>query len=367
LSTIAFFPWLHIAEPILLLPFRLVPYERSKLPGGSLQATLDIILEPYLETTKPLRHATLVHLEGMTLIDDLAGGQIDQCFRFRDLIALSGLACREFFGLGVRYCNRDNFILAIQDFDKESPASAISRVCRRRDGTSRTIISRSAYVVRRPAHVASNFSVTLDVSLAQALLVAQRTLTDWLRFEDAIRFFNDANSDDDQVLEQAEAVYMMSAFERLLDCRRGKEVDLVSRFVRVWRTTECVLPLTSLRASSALVAGRTLTEAWLRDFFRHRGSYAHGKLAATHPPMWPLREHLLLGSFLFPRLLKRVLASAGTYTFTERDQQEADLFEHFAREDLFTPITDSEGASEFPWDRIRQEYLWRRFHGVGSR
>ena len=363
MSTLGFFPWLHISDAIDLPPFRLVPYERSKLPGSSVQATIDILLEPYLDTTKPIRRATVVQVDGRAPFDDLGEGEVVQFFRFRDLVAVSGIARREFFGMGIRYCNRDNFVLVIQNFDKERPASSISRTSRRRDGSSKTIISRSANVVRRPAHVSSNFSCTLDEPLVAALLVGQRKLHDWARFEDAIRFYNDANSDDDQVLEQAEAVYMVSAFERLLDCRRGKEEDLVRRFLGVWRITECVLPRTGSRTSVG--AKRMLTENWLRDFYRHRGSYAHGKLTASHPLVWPLKEHLLLGSYLFPRLLKSVLAKSGVYTLTEQDQREADLFEHLAREDLLTPTTDPDGNAEWPWDRVRADYLWRRCLGVG--
>ncbi|MHC4181465.1 MAG: hypothetical protein ACYSWU_28530, partial [Planctomycetota bacterium] len=114
MSTLAFFPWLNVDGPVSLAPFRLVPYERSRKPGGVLQAAVDTVLEPYLDTVKPLRRATLVHLEAKPLLDDLSEAEIAQYFRFRDLITLSGLASREYFGLGMRYYNRDNFILIIQ-------------------------------------------------------------------------------------------------------------------------------------------------------------------------------------------------------------------------------------------------------------
>jgi len=366
MSTLSFFPWLTIREPVSLPPFSLVPYERARRPGGVLQGTLDVVLEPHVDTVKPIRRATLIHFEGRPIVDDLTEVEIAQFYRFRDLIALAGLASRECFGFGLHYCNRDNFVLAIQSFNPAHPASAVSRVSRRRDGSARGIVARSAYLERRPAHVPANVSDRVDMPLLQALLNGQRSLSHWARCEDAIRFFNDANSDDEQVLEQAEAVYMVSAFERLLDCRRGKEDDLVGRFSKAWRPRECLVARIGPRAGAPISGRMSLTEAWLRDFFRHRGSYAHGKLTALHPPVWSLREHLLLGSYLFPRLVKRILDVAGLYVWTDKDEDDAGLFEHFLNEDLFSAPEDPEDGTQYAWDRVRQDYLWRRVHAVIS-
>lgn len=364
MNSLAFFPWFQVGSCVSLADFRLVPYKRRRLPGGAMQPTLDLLLEPFLETVKPIRSATLVHHESRDLLAAVDETTANDLFQLRDIIACAGIANREYFGLGLRYCNRDAFILAIRDFDMANPAATVSRTFRRRDGAKHNIASRTTQSERRPGHVDSGLGVTFDHALAEALVRARQHLGEekWLRIEDAMCFFNDANSDADQVREQTECVYLVSAFERLLDCRHGREKELVKAFLEVWQIPEPVPRETCARRLQSAAAGATLTEIWLRDFFRHRGGYAHGVLTARHSPVWTVRESLLLGSHVFPLLMKRVLASQAAYSWSRQDEQKAQLLEHLLAEaDLFAQVDDPEEGPRWPWDRVRENQVWRMF------
>lgn len=52
MSTLVFFPWLRLDTELGLGGFKLLPYQRRKLPAGSksdLQEAIAAVLEPYVE------------------------------------------------------------------------------------------------------------------------------------------------------------------------------------------------------------------------------------------------------------------------------------------------------------------------------
>jgi hypothetical protein len=71
----------------------------------------------------------------------------------------------------------------------------------------------------------------------------------------------------------------------------------------------------------------TIRERWVRDLFRLRGDYAHGRVDAQYPAAWTTRDHLLLASFVVPLILKLELAGRGLYTFKDSDSDGIDAFE----------------------------------------
>ena len=72
-------------------------------------------------------------------------------FVFSEILAIAGLAAREFFSVGaLLYQNRDNFRLVIQGFSSEQNGATI--VTRRRDGSTHNYWSRDSYRVEKPDH-----------------------------------------------------------------------------------------------------------------------------------------------------------------------------------------------------------------------
>ena len=133
-------------------------------------------------------------------------------------------------------------------------------------------------------------------------------------------------------------VATVGAFERLFDCNHGNEKDLATRFMQAFQPAERV----PVDACGRIPAERFrrcqwVAEVWIRDLFRLRGDFAHGKRTNRYRAVWNTEEHLLLSSFVFPRIVKSVLASEGHYTLTDEDHRDLETFEHLvACDDLFS-------------------------------
>ena len=156
--------------------------------------------------------------------------------------------------------------------------------------------------------------------------------------------------------EQWEIVATVGAFERLLESDY-REDNLVREFLRAWA------PSNNQPACNRVPPDRrnekTILEVWIRDLFRQRSAAAHGKFAADHHLIWSVREHLLLGAFAFPLLVKLRLASAGHYTLTDRDRTDIEVFERLICANHFQ-LWDDGQVPGYPWNEIREgTYLHR--------
>jgi hypothetical protein len=117
-----------------------------------------------------------------------------------------------------------------------------------------------------------------------------------------------------------------------LDCPPGKEHELAKSFRETFK------PSAEIKASKVQrpVAAHfhdpmPVREAWIRDFFRVRNDHAHGRREGRYPSVSSRAEHLLLGAFAFPLLVKSLLSQGGHYTLTDDDQLHTDALEHLAR------------------------------------
>lgn len=113
----------------------------------------------------------------------------------------------------------------------------------------------------------------------------------------------------------------------------------------------------------------SIAEVWIRDFFRHRGNLSHGRRTTMHPALWTAREHLLLGAYAFPLLVKCLLARQGRYELSVEERCDVDVFEELACASLFEQEADEEqghggaGLLSWPWHRIRRDSKWKCLGG----
>ncbi len=363
MSMFAFFPWMQVRKPVRVAEFELVPYRRGVAPGErgtSAQTTYDRLLAPYRSGDASIHQATIVLIAGKDPTSDLSDEEREALFLFSELLSAAGLAAREFFAPGLTYQNRESFRLVIQGFSGDHDRVAITT--RRRDGSTVIYSTGDSYRVQQPEHVPLLGSNALDLPLLQSLC-GSRELEEWNSLYEAIVGFNLANTDSSDVSEHIEAVLLVGTFERLFDCYRGNEDELAEGFTGAITPTENKQP-----ASAPALAGLTsrfkksayIRDMWIRDLFRLRGNFAHGRAQSRYPSVWSLRNHMLLGSFAFPLALKSKLRSLATYAFTDRDQQAIDMFEAQASEDYFRPVSDPHDRSSHPWNRILDEALQLR-------
>lgn len=365
MSSLAFFPWLRLATSVTVDKVTFLPYQRGKLPFASTpqQDVLDTLIGRYrISPDGPVVHAVIAAYEIGDPTRQVSESEIDNLFELRELIAVSALSCRPYFeNGGFRYCNSHNFSLVVQRF--ENPASGVNVTSRRRDGQAQVYWSADTYRVQRPDHVPSPFvGLDLDIDLLEALTKAREN-PQFERIAESLAGFNLANTDSSEVFQRVELMLINGAFERLLDCRSGKEEDLAREFVSVIRpTSELLAGSWSRTAAAGSRGGRSVTvrEVWIRDFFRSRGDLAHGRIKPGRPLMWSLDEHLLLGSFIFPLALKVLLWQKSFYNLTADDRDLVDIFEKLLVTELFKSDGHEALADSWPWNQVMEDMQTRR-------
>lgn len=388
---VAFFPWFTLAGPIDLGPLTLLPYWRGREPAGppstrpdaALQRRLDALFDHYFPpfAQRPLNLATVVRVSGHDVTDDLGEEEREEVFAIAELIAFGGLAAREFFGpLGFGpYCNAHTFRPYIQSFP-DVPGGADTSV-RRRDGSVRTYLTDDANREYAPRHVSVSVqqNVPLDVPLIRALIAMKCWRRDPRhrdRVEEAIEGFNAANTDSDYTHEHTEAVLMVGAFARALGVNGARMEGPLAQAVketlrpvseRMADDAQRGLPADVANLTSAsgdgVVSPLSVREAWIRDFVRVRHQPAHGHLTPSGNA-WPLREHLLLGAYAFPLVVKVLLSRPrlATYNLTAAEREAIELFEALASVDAFAAPEreDPDQQRLVPWERVRLERIRAR-------
>jgi len=361
MSTLVFFPWLIIDKEVSIGDFCLIPYERGKSPTsskGSLQHTIDDILEPYVERNKvPIPKATLLKIKDKDLISDLAEEEVNGVFIFSEQLAIAGLSKRSFFiSLPLEYCNRDIFRVVIQRF--KDPNSGVTRVHRRRDGNLTVFTTKEALIINKPEYLAHPYKLEWDTNLLEALIEAQRKYIpdQWGSFFESVSNYNLANTDSDYITEQLEAVLLIGAFERLFQIT-GRENELAKAFSSTLTPIKTKHPSDCDRLSKREVLLRfknseSIRDMWLRDFFRLRGNLSHGIIEPEYPSIWSLRDHLLLASFVFPLLIKVKLQRHDLYKLTSEDKVHINVFEELACYEHCVTYKNDDPPTEYPWNRI---------------
>jgi hypothetical protein len=93
----------------------------------------------------------------------------------------------------------------------------------------------------------------------------------------------------------------------------------------------------------------------MKEFYRIRGDFAHGRLNTQQPSVWTPHEHLLLATIAFPLLVKALLARLGRYQLSDEDQVQRNALEGFAdTAEFLNPPLDQQGGLDLHWRRARQ-------------
>lgn len=326
---LAFLPWATIHEPVTVGEFRIVPYgvavRTGEIDAGLADATSDI-LTAYEGHDRSVDRALvpLVHRVGRGVAEDVSDDEVASVFAFRDHLAFSALAARDFFG--IRYLNSDNLRLVVQRFDPAG-SGATMIITRRRDGSSKNIVSAGRLRESRPIHlgVECDISRDVDLELAAALQASQSLGVDLRdRIGAMVRLFVGANTDDASTSTHTEVIDTASIFNRLAD--EWTEDKIVPAFARLlpspeWDGSEPSLgPRASKLVEAAKHHGESIRARWLRDLIKLRHPYGHGRILTPAPrALWSEFEHLLLAAVVVPLALRAFLRENALYTSTSTD------------------------------------------------
>jgi len=356
MSMLVFMPWCPIDKVYAVGDATILPFERHTPIKGlddAEQCRVNTIMATYKDIEgKPVRKAAIVRYGSKSPIDDLTDDEIEIVQDLAALVCFCGLAMREYFDPLGPYCNSDCFSLHIQKFDKADFTALAVRRCGGRTLSGWPIDNISITV---PVHCHVIRAVFMDAKLLKALIDyrAQPSNTDWGRWQNAISCFNQANTDSDNIRDQIEWVLLCSAFEHLLSAKSNAK-DVACKFAENLTPSDELLAKNAKRLSSQQKNdGRSVRYEWMREFYRIRGDFAHGKLNTQQPTTWNFLEHLVLATIAFPLLVKSLLNKACKYKLTDDDHARIDVFEKLAdTKDFLRPPPNQQGSNDSHWKRL---------------
>lgn len=358
MPAIQFMPWCPIDKEYKTDKITVIPFEREgKLEGVDDLAMCHIrtVLASYKDRDgKPIQKAALIQYEDKSLLSDLSEEEIDITREIVKLVRFAGLANRAYVASMGLYCNADCFIQYAFRFPDE-PTYVTLVYCQRgvRIKSGGWAVNEITFSI--PVHVDSISKVRLDENLLQALLYYRNKNKDngWPRWQNAISCYNQANTDNPTTGYHVEWVLHASAFERLLDATSYPLYeDVAGKFYEAFVPNDPIKAKDAKQKSTGWDDLDTdLRFEWMKEFYRVRGDFAHGRLQSQQPMVWKPAEHIVLASIAFPFLVKSLLAQKGLYTLTDDDQDKIDAFESLASEDFLNYPPNQKGSGDSWWGR----------------
>ena len=330
-----------------------MPYSR----GGNWPDDIHRILGAYEHPPgRPVKNATIVSVDGV-VGGELTDGDVEETFDLRRVLSFAALKGRRFFQLS-GYLNDHTFTCVVQNFRPGQDGVGIS--ARRRDGSTDKLMSQG-WRVFCPTHISPQSKVHIDVELAGALRTEMEG-KGGLALRDAVELFNLANTDSPDVRPHTELLLSVAAAQRMLGVeKRSKGRVLAKRFAEVLDAVPVErTPSDSRRAIPNSTKATSLRQVWFEDFYMCRGAVAHGRPGGPPRPIWKPAEHLLLASYILPRVVLLRLATTGVLSLTDDDKSEIADFDHLlCQSNLFGPPDDTADNSQADQvDDCSQSWAW---------
>ena len=99
---------------------------------------------------------------------------------------------------------------------------------------------------------------------------------------------------------QVEWVLLCSSFEHILQAASDYK-DVAHKFSdRVIPSSSLLVTYAKRRSTRWEDSAVPLRYEWMKEFYRIRGDFAHGKLKSRQPAAWSPLEHLVLSTIAFP-------------------------------------------------------------------
>ncbi len=324
---LAFIPWLRVRQPIVEGPFHLFPQGVGDVPPTGVASvvspdTMARVLGQYRDSASlSPRVVTVLQYDGRPLGAELDEADRAAIFRFGQHLAVSGLSDRRFIGGFLDdYTAAGHYQVIVQSFP-EPWSGSVNMTFRRKGGNANVMMGQSDVHFVRPAHLVSRGEPNLNLPLLKSLQGLQSLPKDIHEHVDAsVTQFLLANSDSPDVSLEAESIATYAALERVTNSSQRLD-DIRAKLLALLALVDCSpwTPhlLDELEASAD--AGRPVLHDWLKQIYMLRGNVAHGKPAHWAPQQWNQQEHLVAGAFVYPLVLKCLLAKHGLYSLTLED------------------------------------------------
>jgi len=330
---VAFFPWLRLKEPIVLEPLTFVPFRdrngRMHPTLADLETALNDIMSGYVdERGRPITNCVVVTHAQRTPQWDLADEDHDRVSRSAQILSVAAIAKNDYNTNIGCYANASVFQFFRQRFS--IPVDYIAIGTRRRDGSTMDGGYRHGDIKFSVPLQANSFGhACVDIPLAEAILRASTAGSAvGSRILPALTFFNLANTDSDVMQQEAEIILMGSAFEQLLGVDASARAisqavgDLLQHYGSI-TVAQAMTSRTSILVDAKWKAAQEawyVHRKWTEEFYQLRNEYTHGGTVTWRSWGWYPLEHAVMAAFMFPLLLKLLLAKEGYYALTEEDE-----------------------------------------------
>jgi hypothetical protein len=196
--------------------------------------------------------------------------------------------------------------------------------------------------------VSPHSPLVVDQAVVAALIRRCAADGDWLR--DGIELFNLANTDSPDVRPHTELLLAVASAQRLMGVEKKSDThELSARFAELLKLAVPATRPEGLNDRPGL-ASKEARKVWFEDFYASRGVVAHGRPSGKRRATWSIVEHLLLASYVIPRLALIRLHEFGDYQLTQTDRDEIAAFDYLLAEPkFFEPEEQSNGGQHWPW------------------
>lgn len=362
---IAFMPWCRVEKAFDVGDMRILPFHRHGRLEGLDEAALsraNTILGTYKTIeAKPVDKAALIKYGAKSLVDELNTEEHETIHELVTLACFSALARRQYFDSLGPYCNSDCFTLYVQKFDR---ADFTAITTRRREGETMSGWPIDDIAITIPVHCHAVQEVMIDEPLLKSLLIHREKCDEdeWARWQNAITCFNQANTDSETVRFQVEWVLLCSSFEHILQAASDYK-DVARKFIERVIPSSTLLVRDAKRKSTRWADSDVgLRYEWMKEFYRIRGDFAHGRLDSRQPAAWTALEHLVLSTIAFPLLVRCLLALSGSYVLTDDDMAQINAFECLMDDPFLESPPDSRGSGDSYWARHISEARMNLVH-----
>lgn len=343
---IAFFPWLKIDSPIKVGNYTLLPFsldDRSKhLEEEDFAAICSILRRYFVYEKRTVSKFTLLKIGSKVVRKKKNSNLMTKAFLLSEILSISAISKNEFFCQFGSYSNRDLFKLVFQQY--RIPVTGFTIETHRKDGKTTSFVCIDAFREQRPLHVETNNPEIDEIFLKSLFAATQEDSKFSNKLIESIFLFNRACSDNPEIPEHFQAISLYSAIEKL--CEMPPKGNVEPCFNKYFSPKK---RLTKKNDNKK----KTVGDLWITEYKALRGSIAHGHINSNIPLRWSLREHLLLGSLVFPLLVKKELLNKGLYHFTENDSLLLNVFEKLA---LCKPLTSKIGMTR--WNEALSKAYW---------
>jgi len=322
-------PWLKLRNPVKIKDLFFTPYSIQsvdpKCVFNSFKKEINRILSSYRDIRGDIiNECALAYID----VKDPCSSTVDVRLMSNasHMLAFAGLAKNKFCVQLGSYTNSSYFEIVFQEFSKDSEFIRI--ITRRRDGCFHLMGQKHGEVkFSMPLECANRDAPVFDDALLISLgYVLEEREPLARRLMQSIWLYNLACSDSHRISIEREIVLMVSGFEQLFSRCQGAN-DLACKIDTLLDGYGSVIVDNCSRINDIkLTSGKEKIEEqwflhrkWIQELYKLRNDYTHGDDPMRRSWGWNDLEHSLMAAFVFPLIVKLLLAQKSQYSIVETD------------------------------------------------